>query len=358
MGKDVTPQSGNNEEIDLGKLFSLIGNAFSKLYSLTGNLLRKMFMTFVWFVFFIKKHFLKIVIAGVIGVVLGVIQEKTSDPIYRSYCIVKQNYKTGEVLYNSVDYLNALITQKDSITLANLLNIRSEEVSSIIGIRCESVLSENEKIRSYDMYLKSLDTTLASSITYKDYLENDKPYDHELQRITIRSKESTNFEIVFNQIIETINTNEFFKREQEKNILELTNRKIAIENSLIKSDSLQSTYKRVLEKSLEKPKSSEIGITFEGSNGVEKTKEYNLYLKDIELRNDLVGLERALADNEKIIEIITSKQDKGIKDNKMNILNKRISPKMYYGILFSIVTFFTLLGIKFLNYLDRFKNRV
>ena len=32
MSKETTPQLGNNEEVDLGQLFRLIGNAFDKLF--------------------------------------------------------------------------------------------------------------------------------------------------------------------------------------------------------------------------------------------------------------------------------------------------------------------------------------
>ena len=294
MSKNL-PETQPSEEVDLGQLFKLIGNAFSRFFNFTGDILNNLFLAFVWMVFFVKKHFVKIAIAGILGIALGFFLEKTSEPVYKSYCIVKQNYETGETLYNSINYLNDLVRQYDTLTLKNTLGIQSNEASSILGLSIESVINENQRLKEYDNYIKTLDSVVASTFLYENFIKNDKDYSHPYQHIAIKSKERTNFNIVFNQIVEAVNSNDFFKREQEKDIIELTNRKIALENSLIKSDSLQNTYKRVLEKSIENVKGSEIGITFEGANDKEKTKEYDLYLNDIKLRNELVEIEREIA---------------------------------------------------------------
>ena len=358
MSNETKPQLGNNEEVDIGQLFKVIGNAFNKLFNFIGFLLKKLFLTFVWFVFFTKKHFVKIAIAGVLGIALGFFLEKTSIPVYKSYCIVKQNHETGETLYNSISYLNDLVKQQDTITLKNTLGIKPEEASSILGLSIESVISENERIKEYNNYIKTLDSVVASTVLYENFIENDMDYFHPYQQIAIKSRERTNFNIVFNKIVEAVNSNDYFKREQEKDITELTNRKIALENSLIKSDSLQNTYKRVLEKSIENVKGSEIGITFEGANEIEITKEYDLYLNDIKLREELVEIEREIADNENIIEIITSKQDNGLLDNRIEFLNTSLSPKLYFGFLFALITLLILLGFQFIKYLERFKNQI
>lgn len=358
MSKEVTPQSNSSEEVDLGQLFKLIGNAFNKLFSFIGSLFKKLFLIFISLVFFVKKHIIKIAIAGIIGIAFGFFKEKTSKPVFESYCIVKQNYKTGEILNNSLGYFNALIKQRDSISLENSLGIQSNEASSILSFNLKSVITENERLKSYDSYIKTLDSVVALAIPYEEFIENNKDFDHQYQQITIKSRKSTNYNIVFDKIIETIRSNDYYKREQEKDIKELSNRKIALENSLIKSDSLQNTYKRVLEKSIEDVKGSEIGITFEGTNDIGKTKEFDLYLNDIRLREELVEIERELADSENIIEIVSNKQEKGFLDDKIEFLGKSMNPKLFFGILFALLTFLTLLGIQFIKYLERFKDQV
>ena len=116
MSKDLEP-SKPSEEVDLGQLFKLIGNTFDRFFNFIGSIFNKLFLAFIWAILFIKKHILKLVIAGVIGMVLGIYLEKTSVPIYKSFATIKQNYATGENLYSSISYYKDLVNQNDVNTL-------------------------------------------------------------------------------------------------------------------------------------------------------------------------------------------------------------------------------------------------
>ncbi|GAA4967609.1 hypothetical protein [Algibacter aquimarinus] len=354
MSKDL-PQPQQNEEVDLGQLFKLIGNAFDRFFKFIGSIFNKIFLAFVWLVFFVKKHIIKIAIAAIIGVGWGFYFEKTSSPVYKSYVTIKQNYDTGENLYNSIAYYNDLVKQQDYNTLKNVLGFKSDEASSILSFEIESVVSENEKLQAFDRYIKTLDSVAASKIEYETFLENNKDYTHEYQQITIKAETRNNFKAVFDNIVKAIESNEYFKREQEKDLAELNNRQEALKEALVKSDSLQNTYKKFLEKSINS-KNAELGITFEGNSDKDKTKEYDLYLNDLELRREIVEIERKKADKELIVEILSSKQDSGSVDNRMELFGLPISPKIYYGVLLTFLTFFFLLAFRFLKFLEKYKN--
>tara|TARA_R110002050_G_scaffold293182_1_gene449333 strand:+ start:4496 stop:5569 length:1074 start_codon:yes stop_codon:yes gene_type:complete len=357
MSKE-SPQPQQSEEVDLGQLFKLIGNAFDRFFKFIGSIFYKLFLAFVWLVFFIKRHFIKFAIAGVIGIGLGVLLEKTSDPVYKSYITLKQNYKTGENLYNSITYYNDLVKQKDYNTLGSVLGIEPNKAISILDFDIESVVSENEKLQEFNEYIKTLDSVAASKIQYENFVKNDIPHTHQYQQISLKSKERSNFKAVFDNIVSSIESNIYFKREQKKDLEELANKEQILKEALVRSDSLQNTYKRVLEKSLDGKKGSEIGITFEGNNEKDKTKEYDLYLNDLELRRELVGIEREKLDKEHIIEIISSKKDSGSIDNRKEFLGKLISSKLYYGILLTLATFIVLLGLNFVKFLERYKDKI
>ncbi len=241
MSKDL-PQPNQSEEVDLGQLFKLIGNMFERLFKFIGSLFNKLFLAFVWLVFFLKKHFIKFVIAGVVGIALGILLEKTSEPVYKSYITVKQNYPTGENLYNSIEYYNDLVKQEDVVTLENVLEMEQNEASSIIEFEIESVISENQKLKEYDSYLKTLDSTVASTIDYETFVKNSKDYTHKYQQITIKSKERDNFKTVFDKIVRNINENEYFKRERKKDSLTLWNEREALNQSL----EIQKFYKTLI----------------------------------------------------------------------------------------------------------------
>ena len=357
MSKDLQQQP-QSEEVDLGQLFKLIGNAFSNLFAFIGGFFKNIFLGFVWFIFFVKKHFIKLIAAGVIGVILGFVQEKTSEPIFKSYITIKQNYSTGEGLYNSISYYNDLILNEDYNAIERILLIDSIQAISILNFEIESVLSENERIQGYDKYIKTLDSVVASTVSYEAFTKNDRDYKHPIQQISVKSKTRNNFETVFDNIIKNIESNKHFIREQFKDLKELKARERGLKEALAKSDSLQVTYKKVLENVLKENSKSEIGITFEGSNQIDKTKELELYKSDLELRRELVDIAREIDDKDQLVEVISSKQDSGVIDKGYNVFGLHLGVKMFFGMLFSIVVFIILLGLKALKALERFKSDI
>lgn len=357
MSNDL-PQSNQSEEVDLGQLFKLIGNMFSNLFKFIGGLFNKLFLAFVWCVFFLKKHAIKLVIAGVVGLGVGILKEKTSEPIFKSYITVKQNYKTGKDLYNAISYYNDLVLQEDIATLENILGTEKNVASSIIEFNVESVVNENQKLQVYDNYLKTLDSVVAATVDYESFLNNGEDYVHQYQQITIKSKERNSFKLVFDKIINNVNSNEYFKSEQEKDLKELKDRKKTIEKALIKSDTLLSVYQKAILKSAENNNDFQAQIRIDNKENENTTKEFELYTKEIQLNQQLVDIDRDIANKKHIIEITSSKQDSGAIDNTKKLLGLTIGPKKYYAIILIGLAFIVLLGLNFIKFLERYKDKV
>jgi hypothetical protein len=347
-----------SEEVDLGQLFKLIGSGFRNFFNFIGNILNKLFLAFVWLVFFAKKHFIIIALAVVVGVVLAVVKQKVEDPIYTSTIVIKQNYNTGEHLYNTLDYYNSLIAEKDSTTLGEILNTKPSEASKIKEFEIESVLSENQKLKLFDEYTKGIDSSLATTIDFEEFLENSKDYEFQFQKITLKSKTKNNFEKTFTQIIDNIVSNAFFKNEQKKDLEELTRSENAIRESLKQSDSLQKVYQTVLIKSVETTTGSQTSVTIDNTEDKSVTKEFELYNSDLNLRRELVSLERAKENKEKIIEIISSQQDNGTLENKGKLFGFEAPQIVAYGIKLGLFMFVILLLIEFVSFLERYKDKV
>ena len=353
MSTTNTPQP--SEEVDLGQLFKMIGNAFQRLFQFIGSIFNTLFLAFVWFVFFIRKRAVVLLIAAVAGLSLGLILDKTSPPTYRSSITVKQNYATGENLYGSLDYYNSLLNDGDYEVLGRVLGLKKNISEEIIGIEIEPIITDNYRLVMFDKYISGLDSLAASKVEYEVFVENIEDYKHQMQQISIKSKTRANFKNVFDNVIGDINTNIFFVNEQAKDLTELNQQKAALEQSLAQSDSLQRTYKRVLEQQMESKSTSETSITFEGNNDKNKTREFDLYINDIELRREIVQIERKLKDKQNIVEIISGKQDSGFIDDTKELLGLTLSSKRYYLVLFTILAFIILLGIEFLKFLEKYK---
>jgi len=352
------PESQPSEEVDLGQLFKLIGNGFRNFFNFIGSILNRLFLAFVWMVFFVKKHFLKIALAGIIGFAYGFIKQKTGDPVYKSEIVIKQNYSTGENLYNTLIYYNELIKNGDSIALSENLKIQPSEANMIVDLELESVLNENNKLKLFDNYSKELDSTLASTFMFETFVENSNEYDYQIQKITLKSLSKKTYTNVFTQIIENIESTEFIKNEQKKDLTELNNRENIIKQSLQASDSLQKVYKNVLEKSVEKVAGGETSITFEGSDDNNITKEYELYNSDLVLRRELVNIQREKEDIENIIEIVSSGQNEGTLDNSQDVFGLNLNKNLFYGLLLALLVFGILLTLEFLKFLEKYKNKI
>jgi hypothetical protein len=253
-----------------------------------------------------------------------------------------------------------LLSLQDTITLANELSIDPSIISSIIRFNIEAIVSDNDKLIQFSRYTKKIDTSLVSILDYEDYLKNIKEQVYTNQQIIISSRTNSNFDKVFDAIVLSINSNTYFKREQDKDLRQLQNRELAIKDALIASDSLQKTYKKILENinELDGKQGSQTSITIEGSEDKSKTKEFDLYKSDIELRNELVTIEREKEDKQFIVELLSNTPSKGFIDTSIEILNKSFSLKIFFACLFSLVMFYILLLLSFIEFLEKYQNKV
>ncbi|NCF42993.1 MAG: hypothetical protein GWP32_08990 [Bacteroidetes bacterium] len=353
MSTTSNPQP--SEEVDLGQLFQMIGNGFRRLFQSIGSIFNQLFLAFVWLVFFLKKRAIILLIAAAVGLALGLVLDKTSPPIYKSSISVKQNYPTGENLYGSIEYYNGLLKDRDYEVLGRVLGIGEDVSNEIVGFSIEPIITDNDRVVMFDQYITELDSLAASKVEYEAFIDNIEDYKHRNQQISIKSTTRANFKAVFENIVDNINSNSFFKNEQAKDIFELEESKAAIEQALVQSDSLQRTYKRVLEQQTDAKSGAEIGITFEGDNDIDKTREYDLYLNDIRLRKELVDINRQLNDIENIVDAISSKQESGFVDNTKELLGMKLSSRTYYPALFFILAFVALLGMEFFKFIEKYK---
>jgi hypothetical protein len=219
-------------------------------------------------------------------------------------------------------------------------------------------MTETQIIKNYDNYIKGLDSALAATINYGTYYESLNVYEFEEQQIIINAEERINLNPVFEKIVENINNSDYFKRENEKDIKQLNNRESALKQVLVKSDSLQNMYKRVLERSLDNTSAAQTSITIEGSDQIDKTKEFELYKSEIEIRRELVRIEREREDKEQILEIISNKQETAIVKDKIKIFNMSIGQKLFYAMAFALVTLVILLFLSFIKFLERFRDKI
>lgn len=358
MSTDNKPTQEPSEEIDLVQLFRLIGKAFGRFFGFIGSIFEKIFLAFVWLVFFLKKNSIILGAVTVIGLAYGFIRTNYSRPTYSSQLIVKQNYKTGESLNNLVNYYNSLIREADTVSLSEGLGVSTDQAASLISFEMESVLSDNTKIQLYDNFKKEIDSTTASDLNFETFLDNINDYDFEYQRLKVKSFNKSSQESILPKIIDNVVNGEFFKNEQRKDLLELDLREQAIKEALLESDSLKKVYEKVLQKE-DSNLTPSMNILISDTKEQSTTKEYELFNSDLQLRRELVTINREREDYKNIIEIISSSQEnQGVIDNKQSLFGFEFSKTIFYGLLAFIISFSILIIISFMRYLEKFKSKV
>ena len=358
MSKEVKSPQNNSEEVDLVQLLKLIGSGFKSIAIFIGHILNKFFFVFVWIVFFTKKNILILIISAFVGLLFGYIVEYKMGPLYKSSMIIKQNYNTGKSLYNSLEYFNGLLAEGDFDALSKELLIDTSYISSIKDFKMESFITENQRYVEYNNYLKGLDSALASEYDYDTYLEEIDESIYKTQLLTIRATSNDNFNLVFKAISSKMNTIPFFQREQERDIRELENTALALNAAIRESDSLQKTYKKVLENTLDLENGSQTSITFEGTDDNNRTREYELYKSNIGLRKELVSIERAKENKEYVVETLSNTPSKGFIDNTVEVMNITLQFKLFSTFIFTVIAFLTLIALDFLSFLEKYKNKI
>ncbi|MEP1488990.1 MAG: hypothetical protein ABJK28_11230 [Algibacter sp.] len=358
MSKDLqSPQQ--SEEVDLGQLFKLIGSAFERLFRFIGSMFYKVFLAFVWVVFFAKKHIIKIVIAGIIGFGYGYFKQNKGEPVYKSTTVIKQNYETGENLYRAIDYYNELISEKDLITLSNILGVIPSKAASIVSLEVEPIVTENEKLIEYDLYIKELDSVIASKVTLEMYVNNSKEYQYPNQRVIIKAIEKDVFEPIIDRIVNKIAETEFFVIEQKKDLEELAGLEKIILESISASKELQEVYKDVLIAPLNnESKGVQTSIRIDNTEDKAQTKEFELYNSDVELRRELVEIRREKEDKKSILEVVSSQENQGTIDDSKEIFGKMVGSKVYYAIILMMLISLILLSLHFIKFLEQYKDKV
>ena len=347
MSNDL-PQPQSSDEVDLGQIFKLIGNAFDRFFRFIGRIFTGLFRLIILFLFFIQKHFLKLLAVVVIGFVLGAIIDKKKEPEYISSMVIEPNFNSVQQLYNNVEFYNELAKAKDSLSLSEVLNITKEEASSLKNFRVESYSDENQKIVLFDRFVRSLDSTTKKAIDMKAYLKNFNSFDARFHTISVIATDNGIAKKIQPAIISSISNNSYFNLQKD-----ISDSNIKLQDSLFNKqiteiDSLQLLYKKVMLKQADRSIQG-TNITL-GENGVRDNKELSLINKMEDLKFGLVELRKERGNKSSILNVISDFPNKGVREKGMLKSFKFLIP----GSLL-IVTALLLLLLSLNKYLKNYK---
>lgn len=310
MSKEL-PQPQPSEEVDLGQLFKLIGNAFSRFFNFIGSIFKGIFHIFILFLLFIQKHIIKLAIIGIIGFSAGLYLDYIKKPKYISTMVIEPNFNSVQQLYNNINFYNELAGAKDTTALAEALDISKREASSIKEFSVESYSDENQKVQLFDRFVRSLDTTTQKTINMKSYLENFNSFDARFHTISVIATNNSVAKKIQSSIINSISKNSYFNLQKDISDINIKLQDSLYNKQIAEIDSLQLLYKKVMLKEADKTTEG-TNITL-GENGGKENKELALINKMDELKSNLVAINEERANKSSILNVISDFPRKGVK---------------------------------------------
>ncbi|MEW7279400.1 hypothetical protein ABW636_12470 [Aquimarina sp. 2201CG1-2-11] len=335
-------RQNTSDEVDLGQLFEQVGKALNKFFRSIEYFFKRIFNVIMLFLKFLRTHFLKFILATIIGAIFGAYLDSKSLPIYRSSMIIEPNFNSAQQLYNNIEFYNQLAKQEETKALAEAFMISDEEAKHIKNIRIESFSDQTQRIKQFSEFISELDSISQKQVDYKDYLENFNNINAKFHKIEI---EASNPEIARKcqkTIVTSIEYNEYFTLQKEIN-----DRNIAVKDSIIIQQQkeimgLQEFYKKLKILEAQKPDGRTTSISL-AENQTENAVEIELLRQARELKDEKVEINNEKANTKNTINVISEFPFRGA------LVNDFLRKKIIVMPLVLIVLLFFILALIELN---------
>ncbi len=345
-------QKSNEEEIDLGQLFSLIGKGFSNFFNFFGRTLSAIFSWIMSVLLFVKKHTLKLAIGTVLGAVGGgLYQANYKVPTYESSMTVQPNFGSTIQLYKNIDLYQNLVRQKDVERLATNLNISIEEAKTISMFEVEPYSNANETLLAFKRFTTGLDSITLSKIDFESFTDSQPIESYKFHIVNVVSKDKYIFGKLRSPIISSIVRNAYYDQVKSTSYLNLLSTKKALESSMNELDSLRGLYKEVMI-SESKKTTSGTNIYMSATDG--NNKEIVVFDKYMRMNEELIYVNKKLTEENDVINVVSSFNPVGMK-----LTGLKRNYIILGGILGFMIVFLTygvlILNTKLIEYEEKMK---
>ena len=311
----MNEKQDNNQEIDLLSLFSVASKKINSIFVILINLFISIFNLFISFLRIIKKNYILLSAAVIIGSLIGYIYQKNFyKPSYTSTLTLSPNFGSAYQLYGDIDFYQNLIIEKEFKKLKNYLNLDSSDSKLLTNISIEPYTNELLKLQNYRLLIEKADSVTAISLSYNDYVSKipfDNYSNHIVKLQLNKNKVPTHIE---EKIIQNIENNIYYKNKKETYLENLKIKKEFILLSLQKIDTLLFADDK-------NPKSDNLGTTIVLDENQNQNIDLELFDRYISHRNELVEINFELNDKKNVINTINSFSDVGTIFNKNFILS-------------------------------------
>ena len=342
-----TAKNKKEEEVDLGSLFTVIGNGFRNFFNFIASIFKGIFHKLILILIFFKLHFVKFTIAVLLGGIVGFFLEKNKEIKFSSNLIVKPNFESTRLLYENINYYNDLVKQQNTKHLASIFKIDSSRAASLRKFEITPLTNSNDIINAYDKFILDVDTLTVKSYDFQNFEASFTDYDYLVHNIEVKATVSDIFKELENTIINSIEKNTFFTKIKNLTKENLNTKDSILKANFIEVDSLRNVYMRAI---IEGAKNNSNGTNIDLGGESNATKENDLFEIDRKIIYDLSQTYQDIATKSDVINIISNfksvgSEIKGITKNLIFIM----------AALAFLLTLFFILLLDLNKYLENYK---
>lgn len=342
-----TKKQNNDEEVDLGSLFTVIGKGFKNFFNFIGNIFKGVFHRLILILLFLKLHILKFSVAVLIGGIVGFFLESNKETKFSSNLIVKPNFESTQLLYENINYYNDLVKQQNTKHLASIFKIDTSKAAALRKFEITPLMNSNDIINAYDNFILEVDTLTVKSYDFDNFESSFTDFDYLVHNIEVQATVSDIFSELENTIINSIEKNTFFNKIKNLTKENLNTKDSILKANFIEVDSLRSVYMRAI---LEGAKNNSNGTNIDLGSKSNITKENDLFEIDRKIIYDLSQTYEDIATKSDVINIISNFKPEGseIKGITKNLI-------FIMAVLGFLLTLFIILLFDLNKYLEDYK---
>ncbi|GAA4891483.1 hypothetical protein GCM10023311_14830 [Flaviramulus aquimarinus] len=246
MSKDLPQQPQQSEEVDLGQLFKLIGNAFDRFFKFITSIFIGLYKVILMFLIHFYKRIIWYVAAAVIGVVVGFLIDEYSDDEYGANMFIETNFNSARQVYENLANFHQLASiDKDTTKLSELLGISTKQASKLKGFYIQPDLDENDIAEMYSDFYLRLDSLSRTEMTYDKYKESLTSYNFKIHLIGVASTDKNIYNKIEKAFVRELSKNPYLKELADVNQQNLDKQEEALFNQVQKNDSLVNEYLKI-----------------------------------------------------------------------------------------------------------------
>ncbi|MBO3115237.1 hypothetical protein J4050_00665 [Winogradskyella sp. DF17] len=309
---DNLPEKTQTEEVDLGQLFNAIGRLFEKVFGFIVSVFKALFKTIIYSLKPVINNIKLVGIVIMLATILGFVADKFKEKQYISDMLVRPYFDSKYQLANNVNYFNALINSNNINELADIFEIDTIQANQLRGFSIKiGPETQNDLLKEYNDYRKSIDSTLANDISYEDFIENRDILSGSVFSIEAKAVENGIFQFLERGFVKTFE-NEYSKKLKRIRDSSLLIKKATYKKQLERIDSLQRTY---LEIKVFESKNSGGTISSKSIFPIvqekTETREFDLFREEVNVREKLRAIEETLIEESDYYDILSGFEEVG-----------------------------------------------